>query len=247
VTDASQIGQAFSLVVGLAASDVIMDPVTTSLSITVQSGAAVASGVPSWANILIYASPTIIALTGIAVLALRGFLQGKADAKTVETIQRGRTIIENTTGGDPKPVAQFILRVQKDALRIVERDMPHALSLIEELREACTTLNHEIDAAEGMYAKLVQYRDDHPMFEVDDPVDAVDPRYDDLINAGYRTEGEVNRGIADYGPVFVGYRERIEDIVTYSSNMRIRNESDQNEIDNASSSERNDASLLDDE
>jgi hypothetical protein len=36
-------------------------------------------------------------------------------------------------------------------------------------------------------------------------------------------------------------------MVTYSSNMRIRNESDQNEIDNASSSERNDASLLSDE
>jgi len=181
-------------------------------------------------------------LTGIAAFALRDFLTGKANAKTADVIQAGRTIIENSTGGDPKSAGQSILQVQEDALRIVERDNPGALSVIKELREACTTLNHEINAAEKMYARLVQYRQEHPLFELDE---TVDPAYDDLIKAGYKTEGDINRGIINYVEVYAGYDQMIGDMVTYSNNMRIRNEVNQNKSNDAISSETSDEHFSD--
>jgi hypothetical protein len=171
---------------------------------------------------------------GIAAFALRDFLKGKANAGV---IQAGHTIIENSTGGDPKSAGQSILRVQEDALRIVERDNPSALSVIKELREACTTLNHEINAAEKMYARLVQYRQEHPIFKLDE---AVDPLDDDLIKAGYKTEGEINRGIIDFVEIYSGYDQMIKDMVTYSNNMRIRNEVNQDRSSDARSSESSD-------
>jgi hypothetical protein len=69
VTDAAQVGKAFSLVVGLAASDVIVDPLTVSLGITVQSAPVVASDMPPWEKIFIYA----MAASGAAILALGAF------------------------------------------------------------------------------------------------------------------------------------------------------------------------------
>ena len=74
VTDATQVGKAFSLVVGLTASDVIMDPLTALLGITVQSAPVVASDMPPWEKIFIYSmTASGVVMAAIAAFALNRY------------------------------------------------------------------------------------------------------------------------------------------------------------------------------
>ncbi len=103
VTDATQVGKLFSLALELTASDVIMDPLPASLSITVESASAVASAMPPWEKILLYFSVPCLVVTGIIVAAIVGRIkQGIADAKTTEAIRTGNTNIERATDENPR-------------------------------------------------------------------------------------------------------------------------------------------------
>jgi hypothetical protein len=110
VTDASQVGKAFSLVVQLAASDVLMDPLTVSLGITVQSAPAVASDMPPWEQIFIYAmSASGLVILALGVFAYNRHKTAKANAKTAASVEAANTKVQNTTNGDPKSVSKTIV------------------------------------------------------------------------------------------------------------------------------------------
>jgi hypothetical protein len=171
VTDAAQVGKAFSLVVGLAAPDVVMDPLTTSLSITVQSGQAVASSsMPSWElNLIILGSS--MATAALAAFALNRLLQGKADPKTVETIETGWTNIRNTTGGNPKSVGQSILHAENAMLPTVERNISNIQIEINHLTESQEHMRSMIEQNETNIERLQQYMNQHHSDGPDAPVD----------------------------------------------------------------------------
>src|SRR5215469_7987265 len=129
VTDATQVGKAFSLVVALSASDVIMDPLTVSLGITVQSAPVVASDMPSWERIFIYA----MAASGVVMLALAAFAinryrAAKANAKTIEALEA--QVADLKKKGDPKEIAKAILNDNKTKLATVEGNTADAQNLL---------------------------------------------------------------------------------------------------------------------
>src|SRR5262249_53127830 len=122
VTDASQVGKAFDLVVMLAAPDVIMEPLTVSLGITVQAAPAVASDMPPWERIFI-ASMTAsgLVIAALAAFARNRYKAAKENAKTIETMKKGKDNIDNSTKGNPQEVSKSIVN-KETATTLILKD-----------------------------------------------------------------------------------------------------------------------------
>ena len=107
----------------LTAPDVLIDPLTVSLGITVQSAPlAVASAMPLWERILIYsAAPSVVVMALIAAFAIDRYKQAKATARTAETVETGNTNVEDVTNGNPQFVARRIAK-HEDACEPVIRE-----------------------------------------------------------------------------------------------------------------------------
>jgi hypothetical protein len=240
VTDAAQVGNAFSLAVGLAAPDVVMDALTTSLSITVQSGPAVASSsMPSWELSLIILGSSM-ATAALAAFALNRLLQGKADPKTVETIETGWTNIGNTTGGNPKSVGQSILHAENAMLPEVEDNIPNIQSTIDQINEEEQKTKELVDGLDNFIDKLEEYIDQHRG-------DAPDARVEDadLYGEGYHTYQDVETGYRDLVLMNREYRESLYDLRFSSNAMEINIASSHNRIDESGFAKHNNENFLD--
>jgi len=178
VTDATQVGNAFSLVLRVAASDVIMDPLPVSLGITVQSGAAVASNLSPWAIRLI-ALGSGLAFMGIAILALHRLLAGKADPKTAEAVTEGNQIIEQTTNGKPKSVGQIIVQLERARTEILlNYEIPELLRRVKYYDRVRQDYINLMVQGDKDIEKLENYVEKHPGAKPDDAVDDPDlPEY----------------------------------------------------------------------
>jgi hypothetical protein len=243
VTDAAQVGKAFSLVVGLAAPDVVMDPLATSLVITVQSGQAVASSsMPSWELRLIILGSSL-ATAALAAFALNHLLQGKADPKTVEAMQQGDTNVNNATGGDPKSTSQTVLRNENDTLPIIIRNITPLESEISGVIKKQEALNGSIDETQQIIYKLDEYLAEHRDDDPEAPVE--DPYIRDELKL--QTFGEVTSGMVDLMSLNFRRRNELSDLMGYGNALQATITSHQNNVDNASSSESNDERLLADE
>ena len=133
MTDASQVGKAFNLVVTLTAPDVIMDSLTASLGITVQAAPAVASDTPSWQNILLYGLPAGIAMTLIAALAIHRYKQAQEKAKEDKTdaaVKEAKDNLDDATGGDPKKTVKDVVAANKEVLPTVQDNIQKNQTLI---------------------------------------------------------------------------------------------------------------------
>jgi hypothetical protein len=193
VTDASQVSKAFHLVVTLTAPDVLIDPLTVSLGITVQSAPAVASAMPLWERILILsAGASGMALALIAVLAIDRYRQAKATARTAETVATGNTNVENVTNGNPQAVAQRIIRREDSWNDALERTVTAAYQRLFELRDSVRNYQDKASDMEKLYSQILDYLENHKEDPADSPIDYGE--YPLLEKAGYKTRFDVEKG-----------------------------------------------------
>jgi hypothetical protein len=238
VTDATQIGKAFSLVLGVTASDVIMNPLTEPFGITVQSAQAVASNLPIWAIRLIVVGSALV-LGAIANIVLRRLLRGKGNAKTNEAVREGDRNIVKTAGKDTRGVFQNI------AIKQLESKVPlyvqvHSLEeTLFEVKDEQRAISNRLDHNTVILVDLNNYAHAHAGDEPGDLVE--DPG---LSGQGYTTFEKVTRGIVDcmkQVKLDQAYLPKITDFVDSTRNQL---QSKQNELDNFNRSQRNTEAFL---
>jgi hypothetical protein len=240
VTDAAQIGKAFSLVLRLAASDVIMDPLTVSLNITVQSAPAVASDVPPWARIVLFGTAAGLLVMGIIVATIVDRIKrGIADAKTAEAIRTGNTNIENSTDGNPRLISQSIVGAENATLPSVDGKIRNYEMVISRLREDGERVVREYFKAFARLEMLTEYLAHHPSDNPNDPVE------DEALNAlGYKTYEDIKNDFTAWGDVTVHYLESWHKILGSINQTSTMAASDRKMLDDTSDSEFNDDKLL---
>jgi hypothetical protein len=240
VTDAAQIGKAFSLVVGLTAPDVIMDPLAASLGVTVQSAPAVASDVPLWERILLYAAgPSLVAMTAIIAFAISRYKKGKANTKTGDAAGEGNKKITDATGDNPKSVTKSIAEAERATIPIIERNIPDTQGLISAIAERQASLSVELAKSEEIVSKLTEYYVDH---ENDDPNEPVsDP---ELVQEGYRTLGDVTKDLPNLSLENENLRSQLSTTTEQLNSVTAANEEYKNRVVASNDGELNNESLL---
>jgi hypothetical protein len=240
VTDPTQVGKAFSLVVGLAAPDVIMDQLTVSLSITVQPAQAVASAMPPWARIVLFGGAGSLIVIGIIVAAIVDRIkQGIVDAETKEAIRAGNTYIDSATDGDPRFATQSILESESEEVSAVERIIPAFVKELTQLYEQEGIVADQLLKSEARLLKLKDYVTSNPDDKPDDPVEDTD-----LNDLGYRTYGQVERDIPGWAAVAKHYAEAVSGLLHQINQVQAVRASGVKWLDDTSSSDSNDKDLL---
>jgi hypothetical protein len=240
VTDASQVGKAFGLVVELTASDVIMDPLTFSLGITVQSAPAVASDMPPSEQIDIWS----IAASGLVIAALAAYAYNrykaaKANPKTADAVNKANTNVQNATGGDPKSISQSIVQTDNTTLPTVEGNIPVRQSLLNDIDRQVKELSTQIAKNEATISKLQEYLQEHKRDNWDDPVTD-----EELVQAGYETYGDAGRGLQDLRQLNNAQMEEISAAAQRSNQETTKTASDQTRVSEANIGKPNNQSLL---
>ena len=242
VTDATQPGKAFSLVLGVAAFDVIMDPLTALLGITVQSASAVASDMPPWERYLIILGSGV-GIMALAAIALNRLLGAKANAKTIEALKAGNTNVENATNGNPKSISQSIVRAERQRLPIVRGNIPYNLDLIDHVTRIEEDLSGTLAKGEALIAKmgeyLHEYLEDHPSPNPNDPVED-----SELIDQNWTTIGALELGITLVESANKAWRNQLFTVTNWLNGETTTTVSDQITIDGHSITEHNENSLL---
>jgi hypothetical protein len=240
VTDPSQAGKAFSLVLGLAASDVIMDPLMASLGITVQSAPAVASNMPSVENILLYSiGPSFVAIMAIAAFVEYRLKTRNGDANALAAIRAGNRNVENATAAHAKALSQSIVDAENARILILERNAPYDQSISREVIQQQEELVAKLDKTEAMMKKLREYLQGHQRDEWDGRVTD-----EDLLNAGYESYGEVVLGLNDLVKHHSDQLQELSSIMRRSNQLTTKNASDRIKVSEATISEVNNRSLL---
>jgi hypothetical protein len=224
VTDPSQVGKAFSLVVQLAASDVIMEPLTVSLGITVQSAPAVASDMPPWEQIWIYSlTASGIVILALAAFAINRYKAAKANTKTADAVEKANTNVQNATKGDPKSVSKSIVQTDNATLPIVEDNIPNRQSLLSYIQQQVKELNAQIARNEATINKMKDYLDGHKRDRWDAPVT------DEELAKDYPEYGDLVKGMSDLSQLNTAQKqeistatERANQVATKAASDRIR-------------------------
>ena len=177
--------------VTLAAPDVLIDPLTVSLGITVQSAPAVASDMPFWETILLYsAAPSVVVLVMIAALAIHRYRQAKANANTDAVIGTGFNKLDIATRGKAGATGQNILENQNKRKALVEDDTSEIQRLLDNLSKEQKEYNTRIEEFGVTMNQLREYVEQHPNAGPDDPIEDKE-----LQEKGYETFEEVVRGL----------------------------------------------------
>jgi cell division protein FtsN len=247
VTDATQVGKAFNFVIVLAAPDVVMDSLTVSLGITLQSAPAVASGMDPWERILIGSmTASGVVMAALAAFALNRYKAAKANAKTAEAAKTGNTSVENATNGDPKSVSKSIIKVENTTVPVVERNIPYNQSLIDGISQAQKDLSTQIEADQAIVSKLGQYLQEHKRDNTDAAVTD-----DDLLKDGYETYEDVVfgrdavLGLGDLRKSVASKMERLSEVTQWSNQIQTKTVADQNKVLETANSESNTGALAD--
>ena len=193
VTDASQVSKVFRLVVTLTAPDVLIDPLTVSLGITVQSAPEVASAMPLWERILIYsAAPSVVVMALIAAFAIDRYKQAKATARTAETVETGNTNVEDVTNGNPQFVARRIAKHEDALNKLFERNVSEEQVRLLDLQQSVVDYQNKASDMDKLCSQMRDYLDSHK----DDPPDSRidDGEYPLLGKEGYKTRFDVEKG-----------------------------------------------------
>jgi hypothetical protein len=152
---------------------------------------------------------------GIAAFALSRLLKGKANPKTVETIETGWTIIDKATHGDPKSASVSILQADKITLRKVRDNIPDIESLFNKINQEEDAFSRQISLNDPIIARLENYveghRDADPNGMTEDP---------QLYHAGYETNGEVASGYHNLIEKNLQLRDHLNGLGEYSNYLR---------------------------
>jgi hypothetical protein len=240
VTDATQVGKAFNLVVGLAAPDVIMDPLTVSLGITVQSAPAVASDMPLWQRILLYAAgPSLVAMTAIIAFAIHRYKQAKANAKTAEAAQEGNKKINDATGEDPNAASKAIAAGDNNKVATIQRNLTYKESLINDINRLQTELRTKLSSNDAIISKMEDYLTHHPSDDPNDPVEDTT-----LFDTGYKTYGELEAGLPELQRVANTSKSELSTLTNTANQTQANMTADQNTISDNDSSDPNTQKLI---
>jgi hypothetical protein len=240
VTDASQVGKPFGLVVELAAPDVVMDPLTASLGITVQSAPAVASDMPPWEKIFISSmTASGVVMAALAAFAYNRYKAAKENAKTIEALKAGKTNVENATNGDPKSVSKSIVQAENATAPVVERNIPYNQNLINELTQQQKELTTKINQNEEIINKLAEYLENHKRDNWDAAVTD-----ENLMKEGYETLGDAVEGLGALRKLNTSGMEILSAGTRWSNQVTTKTASDRINISETNISEFNNRSLL---
>jgi hypothetical protein len=169
----------------------IIDPLTVSLGITVQSAPAVASAMPFWETILLYsAAPSVVVLVMIAALAIYRYRQAKANANTDAVIGTGYRKLNIATRGDARSTGKNILENQNKRDALVEDETSEIQHLLDSLSKEQKEYNARLEAFGVTMDQLRTYVEQHPDAGPGDPIEDKE-----LQEKGYETFEEVVRGL----------------------------------------------------
>jgi hypothetical protein len=223
VTDATQVG-AFSLVVELAASDVIMDPLTVQLGITVQSAPVVASDMPPWEKIFIYSiTASGLVMLALAAFAINRYRAAKNNNKTDDAVNAGKTNVEKK--GDPRDLSKSIVQAENKTVPIVEQNIPYSQRLIDTVTQLQKDLKTNMDKNEAMIEKLLNYWEDHKRDNWD--AEVTDKA---LADAGYETVGELIEGLGNLRKEVDAQQAMLSTAAKWSNQLTTKNTSDQDRV-----------------
>jgi hypothetical protein len=239
VTDASQVGEAFSLVLQLAASDVLMDPLKVSLGITVQSAPAVASDMPPWEQIFIYAiAGSAFAMIALAVFAYRRGKTGEADEKTAKAVETAKTKVDNATNENPDSVSKSIVQTNNATLPTVEGNIQNRESLLNDINQKVKELNAQIAKNEATINELRQYVNEHKRDNWDAKV--TDP----ALEKDYPTMGDAITGLGDLRQLNNAQMHEISTATEWSNDVTTKTTSDRNWIYESNVTQLNNNKLI---
>jgi hypothetical protein len=210
-----------------------MDPLTVSLGITVQSAPVVASDMPSWERIFIYA----MAASGVAILALGAFAlnrykAAKENAKTIEALKEGNTNLEKK--GDTKSITKAIARDDTAKLAIVESNIPGVQNLLDGIKQRLNDVIAEVAKNQAKITELRNYWDVHRRDNLTDPV--TDPNLKDE----YPEIEDVMNGLKNLQKANEARIKELSTAAESFNKVTTNNKSNQDKIDNANSSKLND-------
>jgi hypothetical protein len=245
VTDATQIGKAFSLVLRVAASDVIMDELTVSLNITVQSASAVASGMPLWEEILVYGQGGFVALIAIVAFAANRIKAARTRAKAADAAREGKTIIETLTRGNPKLWSNIIVQGLNRRLSIIKDDVSISDRLAQHVNDLQNGLTAKLNSSDALYEELVEYLARNPPQEgkEDAPINEEDRYAADLYAKGYKTERDVVSAIGQVVNINNDVTASLNALTAFSNELTTQIMLYRNRMDDQSHSESNDKHL----
>ena len=237
VTDATQVGKAFSLVVGLSASDVIMAPLTVSLGITVQSAPVVASDMPSWEKIFIYSiTASGVVILALAVFAINRYRAAKANAKTADAVKAGNTNVEKK--GDPKSITKAIAQDDKAKLATVEGNIPDVQNLLNGIKQRLNDVIAEVTKNEAKITELRKYLQDNKRDNWNDPVT------DEALAKDYPEYKDAAKALDDLEKLNKAKMQELSTAAEWSNKVTTKTVSDKNRISDARNGKSNDESLL---
>jgi hypothetical protein len=246
VTDAAQVGKAFSVVLGLTAPDVIMDPFTASLGITVQPAPAVASGMPLWEEILLKGGEAGLGLVVAALVFYAGYRikTRKGQAKAEDTAKAGDTNIKNATKDNALAVGKAIVQNQKAQDPIVQRNIPYDQNVISTIADAQTKFSKQLAENEQLFQDMAGYYSRHENGDPEDPIERDDPAYEELTNAGYKTLGDVALDLPRVSRENAALRTHLKSITNSLNDLVASTEEDQGNIDEHRDGGANEEQLL---
>jgi hypothetical protein len=242
VTDDTQADKAFSLALGLAASDVIMDRLLASRVITVQSASAVATGMPPWERYLIIVGSGM-GIMVLAACALNRLLAARANGETNDVIQAGYTNVEKATNGNPRAVSNSIIEFEDTMFPIVDNKIERYVKILENsykiIDQAIRTINENKSILADLETYYEKYYDDDRYNGDDDEV--LDQH---LREEGFRTFQDVNRGMVFVRRQIEQAQFHLSTATSLSNRLETEIASDRIKIDEHDSSEPNNQSLL---
>jgi hypothetical protein len=246
VTDAAQVGKAFSVVVGLTAPDVIVDPLTASLGITVQPAPAVASGMPLWEEILLKGGEGALGLVVAALVFYAGYRikTRKSKGKAEDAAKAGDTNVKNATKDDPLGVGKTIVQNQRAQDPIVQRNVPYDQNVISTIAEAQTRFSKQLAENEQLFQVMTDYYNRHQDGDPEDPIERDSPAYEELTNAGYKTLGDVVLDLPRVSRENTALRTHLKSITNSLNDLVASTEQDQRNINEHSDGAVNEEELL---
>jgi len=200
----------------------------------------VASGMPSWERILLYAAgPSLVAMTAIIAFALHRIKTAKTKAKAEGAAEAGNTNIEKATNSDPKSVSKSIVTSENNTRPIIERSIPILQSLIDDINQKIEEISPEIVKNQETIDKLIEYMEDHKRDNYNAEVT------DEELAEEYPTFGEAIEGLRELKKSNNALIKEISMTTEWGNREETNSVSHQNKINESEDSEANSESLND--
>jgi hypothetical protein len=211
-----------------------------SLGISVQSAPVVASDMPPWETIFIYAmSASGLVILALGVFAYNRYKAAKANAKTADSVEKANTNVQNATNGDPNSVSKSIVQTDNAKLPTVEGNIPIRQSLLNDINQQVKELNTQLEKNEATMTDMRKYLEEHKRDKWDADVT------DHTLAPDYPTYGDLVNGLTDLTQLNRAQKEEISTVMERSNQVTAKTASDQNRVSDSNDTEPNNQKLID--